>query len=203
MSNLAQIIGRGICILGAMGAAVGGAEPGGVGKTSVDAREMTVSFDAKVNMRDGQVEYLVVHGTGKIHESIFTTTASAKEMHVAALLFAEGVDKPKLKVETISAVWIAEGKTNRVNVGELIIDKKKGRPRSAIQWTYRGSRVVNGVFLAEREGSVIAIMEDQDALIDQAAPDASDDENWEPNAKALPAIGTEVRVELKFAKSGE
>lgn len=171
------------------------------GEARLDAKARTVSFPAKVNMRGGQVEYLVVHETGKIHESILSTAASAKDIHVAALLLAENSDDPKLKLESITVSWIGDGKTNKVNVGEWIIDKKKSRPRKEIQWTYRGSRVVNGVFLAERDGSTIAIMEDRDALIDQAAPDASDDENWEPNAKALPPLGAPVTVELKFAPS--
>ena len=169
------------------------------GEARLDAKARTVSFPAKVNMREGQVEYLVVHHSGKIHESILSTTASAKDIHVAALLLAENADAPKLKLESISVAWIAEGKTNKANVGEWIIDKKKSRPRKDIRWTYRGSRVVNGVFLAERDGSTIAIMEDRDSLIDQAAPDASDDENWEPNAKLIPPLGSPVTVELKFA----
>lgn len=170
------------------------------GEARLNAADRVVSFAAKVNMREGQVEYLAVQETGKIHESILTTTASAKDLHVAALLLAEGQEKPVLKIETISVSWTDDGKTNRVNVGEWIIDKRKARPRKDIRWTYRGSRLVNGVFLAERDGSIIAIMEDQDALADQAAPDASDDENWEPNAKAMPAVGSVVTVELKFAK---
>lgn len=201
MSKRSQKSGRGLWGLVALSLAAGlGASAQTFGEVRLDATNRVVSFPATVNMREGQVEYLLVHETGKIHESILKTAASAKDMHVAALLLAQGDEKPELRVETISVSWMGDGKTNRVNVGEWIVDKKKGRPRKEIAWTYRGSRLVNGVFLAERDGSVIAIMEDRDALIDQAAPDASDDENWEPNGKTIPALGATVRVEMKFAK---
>lgn len=199
MSIRAQFYTWAFAVFAAMSLAA--ADETNFGEGRLNAKDRTVSFPAKVKMREGQVEYLVVHETGKIHESILSTTASAKDIHVAALLLAENANDPKLKLESICVSWIADGKTNRANVGEWIIDKRKSRPREEIQWTYRGSRVVNGVFLAERDGSIIAIMEDRDALIDQAAPDASDDENWEPNAKALPPLGAPVTVELKFAPS--
>ena len=64
--------------------------PLALGSVSVNARARMISFPAVLNMRKGAIEYLAVHETGKVHESIFKTSVSAKEIHAAALLFAAG-----------------------------------------------------------------------------------------------------------------
>jgi hypothetical protein len=166
-----------------------------LGEVRVDAPGRAISFPAQVNQRVGQVEYLLVHETGKVHESIFRTSVGAQEIHTAALLFSTA---EKLKVKVIEISWIEDGKEKNFNAAELILDKKRKRALKETKWAYRGSRLVDGVFLAQRDGSLIAIMEDRDALIDQDTPDAADDENWEAIAEKLPALGTAVRIEIKF-----
>lgn len=175
-----------------------------LGEVRVDAAARAISFPAAVNQRLGAVEYWLVHETGKVHESIFRTSVGAKEIHAAALLFSEtGTNTGsagKLKVKTIEVSWMEDGKEVRFNAAELILDLKKKRAVRETKWAYRGSRLVDGVFLAERDGSLIAIMEDRDALINQDTPDASDDKNWEPIAEKLPGIGTAVTVKMSFEK---
>jgi hypothetical protein len=193
-----------ICFAAPIGAATATNELK-LGQVRVDAAERTISFPAQVNQRIGQVEYLLVHETGKVHESIFKTTVGAQEIHAAALLFspkgAGAADaSPKLKVKQIDVSWMEDGKEKRVNAAELILDKKKKRALRSTKWAYRGSRLVEGVFLAQRDGSLIGIMEDRDALIDQDTPDASDDENWEPIAEKLPGMGAPARIFIVFEK---
>lgn len=157
----------------------------------IDAAARAISFAAEVNMRTGLVEYLVVHETGKTHESIFKTKINAGHIHAAALLFSKD---SKLKVNVID---IAHGaQTN--SAAALILDKDRKKPLGQTKWAYRGSRLVDKVFLAGRDGSIIAIMEDRDALIDQDTPDAANDENWEPVAEKIPPPGTPVTVTIRF-----
>lgn len=175
-----------------------------LGEVQINPSELAISFPVQVNQRTGLVEYLVVHETGKVHESIFKTKVGGQQIHAAALLFAEKADgatnaQPKLK--NIRVGWTQDGAGKRFNAAELILDKKKKHALSETKWAYRGSRLIDGVFLAERDGSLIAIMEDRDALVDQATPDASDDENWEPLTEKLPAVGTQVMVTLIFEKA--
>jgi hypothetical protein len=170
-----------------------------LGDVKIDARGRSISFPAQVNQRTGAVEYLLVHETGKVHESIFKTAVSAKEIHAAALLFST-TNKPPLKVKSMDVSWQADGKEKRLGVADLILDKKKKGPLRETKWAYRGSRVVNGVFLAERDGSLIAIMADRDALVEQDTPDAADDQNWEPVTDRLPPLGTKVTVGIVFAE---
>jgi hypothetical protein len=176
-----------------------------LGEVRVDAAARTIAFAAQVNQREGQVEYLLVHETGKVHESILKTTVGSEAIHAAALLFSEkasgtAAGSPKLKVKQIDVSWIEDGKEKKFNAAELILDKKKKRALGTTKWAYRGSRLVDGVFLAQRDGSMIAIMQDRDALIDQDTPDASDDENWQPVAEKLPGIGAVVEIRITFEK---
>lgn len=173
------------------------------GEVRVDPAARTISFPAQINQRTGPIEYLLVHQTGKVHESILKTAVVAQDIHAAALLFSEKASNTnstlKLKVNAIEVLWREDNKEHKWQAADLIVDKKKKRPLHETKWAYRGSRLVDGIFLAQRDGSLIAIMEDREALIDQDTPDAADDENWEPVAERLPPIGTEAIVTIRFA----
>jgi hypothetical protein len=173
-----------------------------LGKVKVDAKGRMISFPAKVNMREGQVEYLLVHDTGKVHESIFRTDVMAGEIHAAALLFSETTTNSaaKLKVEAIEVWWGKDEGKKKFAAAELILNREKKRALRETKWAYRGSRLIDGVFLAQRDGQLIAIMQDQDALVDQDTPEAVNDENWEPMKDLLPTIGAEVTIAIRFGK---
>lgn len=172
------------------------------GEVRVDPSTRSISFPAQVNQRVGAIEYLLVHETGKVHESIFKTSVSPQQIHAAALLFSEKATNaaPKLKIRTIEVSWTENETPKRFNAAELIFDKKHHRPLGETKWAYRGSRLIDGVFIAQRDGSIVAIMEDRDALIDQDTPDAADDENWEPVSDRVPPLGTPVTVRFVFGK---
>jgi hypothetical protein len=176
-----------------------------MGEVKVDVRARSLSFPAEVNQRSGAIEYLVVHETGKVHESIFRTSVAPKQIHVAALLLSTKdtnsvAPKPLFTEPTIRVSWKENGKEKVVAAEELILDRKKKRALGKTKWAYRGSKLIDGVFLADREGSVIAVMEDRNALIDQATPDAADDENWEPMTEVMPELKTKVTIQIVFGK---
>jgi hypothetical protein len=168
-----------------------------VGEVKVDPRARTVSFPAQVNQRSGAIEYLLVHETGKVHESLFRTSVPPQQIHLGALLLSEkSTNSPALPAPTVSISW----KDKTVSAEELILDLKNKRPLGKTKWAYRGSRIVDGTFLAQRDGSIVAVMEDRDALIDQNTPEASDDKNWEPVTEAMPPVGEKVMIKIRFEK---
>jgi hypothetical protein len=201
--NLSRLWRKTLVAIWTMLALIGHAATNGfnLGEVRVSPSSLAISFPAQVNQRTGLVEYLLVHETGKVHESIFKTKVGGQQIHAAALLFVEKSAtatnaQPKLK--NIQIAWSENGAEKRFSAAELILDKKKKRALGETKWAYRGSRLIDGVFLAQRDGSLIGIMEDRDALIDQATPDASDDENWEPLTDKLPALATPVTITLMF-----
>jgi hypothetical protein len=65
-------------------------------------------------------------------------------------------------------------------------------------WVYNGSRVVEGTFLARRDGSLVAIISDPDALINNPRPGRDDDEIWRVNDKLTPPAGTPVQITIEL-----
>jgi hypothetical protein len=170
-----------------------------IGGVKVDARARAISFPARVNQRAGAIEYFLVHETGKVHESIFKTTIAPRDIHIAALLFSS-TNKPALRVRAIEAAWTDKADSKNYLAAELILNKAKKRAQRETKWAYRGSRLVNGVFLAQRDGSIVSIQEDRDALIDHDTPEAADDENWEPMTELIPPLETPVTMTIRFAE---
>jgi hypothetical protein len=70
-------------------------------------------------------------------------------------------------------------------------------------WIFNGSEVVQGVFRAAREGSIIAIIDDPDALINNPRPGRDDDELWRVNDRVVPPVGTAVRLTIRRARPDE
>ena len=63
-------------------------------------------------------------------------------------------------------------------------------------WIYGGSFVVEGDFVAESSGDIIAIFLSNAAMINFSGEDNQDDEVWSPHATRVPEIGTPVTVIL-------
>src|SRR5690348_6643645 len=62
-----------------------------LGAVRMDKARKTVQFPATVNMTNGLVEYFVVTGTGKLHESVLKTETEPSQIHVAMLFLGAQV----------------------------------------------------------------------------------------------------------------
>lgn len=175
-----------------------------VGLVTVDPQRRQISFPAKVNQRTGLVEYAVVTSKGKVHESVFVTEAAATHIHMAALLLklvaAESQAEPvKLAVEV---EWQLDGSARRGSLDRFIVHTKDygaGRAGSMLQreaWHYAGSVLNDGVLVAETEGSVIALITDDAALIQNPRAGRVDDELHAPNSDLLLEQGCPVVLHL-------
>src|SRR5262245_56314200 len=61
-----------------------------IGDVRLDVKERRLTIPVTVNMVEGLIEYVLVSATGKLHESIFKTTAEPIHIHTAALLLLKG-----------------------------------------------------------------------------------------------------------------
>jgi hypothetical protein len=201
-----------------------------IGLVHLDARKRQIDFPAQVNMREGPIEYFLVHIHGKLHESIFKTEAQPYHIHLAALLLnpAAGDQLPKIaeaankSAEKPSApilkpntnvvekgtlievtVWFSDPAPKIVHAESLVMDMARGRAMREGPWMYNGSRIVEGTFLAQRDGSILAMIADPDSLADNPGPRRDDDDNWQPLAANLPPIGTKVTIQMRFLKKEE
>ena len=189
-----------------------------VGKVTVDKASRTVRIPAVVNMREQVIEYALVTQSGKTHESLFATEASPTDVHVAALLvgLAPGnvLDQtntiwviPELSAVTIAAAWQIEGRTHRHALSELIglAEAEPGvitRVLDPGPWFYNGSRILEGgEFVAQQGGSIVSLIFDPDALVNNPHPDRDNDDIHFPNTPLLPPVGTPVTVEFRPART--
>jgi hypothetical protein len=63
-------------------------------------------------------------------------------------------------------------------------------------WLFTGSMVVDGRFIADLDGSIIATYSDPAAVLNNPLAGRLDDTVYEANADILPAPGTEVTVTI-------
>lgn len=171
-----------------------------IGAVTFDKVSKAIEFDAVVNMTSGTLEYLLVHSSGKVHESLLKTEAEPYHIHLAALLcgLAQPPDKAstnlagvKIKMRSPKdASWInptAEGYT-------WIYHNPSRTNLSSGAWSYSGSRILEGVFAAQRDGSIISLISDPDALISNPRPDRDVDDSWTPHPSNCPPVRTPITL---------
>lgn len=181
-----------------------------VGAVVVDKTTRSARIPAAVNMTGGAVEYALVTETGKCHESLFSTAAAPRDIHLAMLLLGikpamlkqradNGLIVPGPAAVNVRVEWDEGGKLVTHPMAELVLVMPVPSPeaRKANQqapWLYNGSRFTGDGFAASIEGSIIALMADDMALINNAAPDRADDESHTANGQILPKAGTMATI---------
>ncbi|MGD0813601.1 MAG: YdjY domain-containing protein [Verrucomicrobiota bacterium] len=198
-----------------------------LGAVRLDKSRKTVQFPAQVNMNDGVIEYLLVNARGKSYESLLRTDSEPYDIHLAMLLIgAKGAPQtsallnapivpfhvnrpatasnspPALAIQgdcvSIGIAWQSAKGQQQLPAEDCIMNLATKTNASRGPWTYNGSRVVNGNFLAQREGSIVALIDDVDALANNPRPGNDNDQIWQINSNALPPLNTPVEVTFKL-----
>ena len=151
-------------------------------------------------MSRGVIEYFLVHSTGKIHESVFKTDVSALHVHLAMLLLTSTNAAPPLPVNVLVS-W-NDGKSEKtLRAEEFVFNAQAKAPMTRGSWSYTGSRTVDGIFLPERDGSMIAVYEDPDALMNNPRPGRDNDEIWQVATNTTPPVGVPVQIILELDRA--
>lgn len=183
----------------------------------IDKEKRTVTFPAEINMTDGMLEYLIVTEAGKTHESLLSTKIQPYDIQVAMLLLGiepagksdseppEFMNKdylsaaPDLKGVKISLFLAWEG--HRVRAEDLVWNLDKKTAMTQGPWTYNGSEMYSGKFLAQVDGSIAALVRDSSALMNNPRPGNDDNQIWEVYSKATPPAGTAVDVIIELEEN--
>lgn len=191
-----------------------------VGKVSFDKQSRTVTIPARVNTRQSLIEYALVTQSGKVHEALLVTEARPEQVHLACLLLGlvpmefPGEPGQPLKVPAASGVkvevtWDKHGPPARFPLAQLVAlhnGARQGELAGLLaegDWFYNGSKSTPQGFLAQQEGSIISLINDPAALINNPRPDRGNDDIHAPNTKLLPPEGTPVRVVLRLPALAE
>ena len=176
-----------------------------LGLVRLDKQRGSATIPAFVNMKEGIVEYLLVTSGGKTHESVLRTDAEPHHIHVAMLLLgARGAGTNELPADpalrlpgdgvTVEIVWKNGAKERRVRAESLVLDRKRKRAMAKGDWIYTGSRLREDGFAAQADGSIISLITDVDALVNNPRPGREDDDRWLSKGKILPEFNEPVQV---------
>ena len=180
-----------------------------LGKVRFDKKERTVRFPAVVNQAKGPIEYLIVTSYGKIHESLLRTDAEPYHIQLALLLLgAKGAGTNAFpddeahplpgEAVTIEFNWKMRSKETHA-AAEQFIDNVETKSRmSPGNWVYNGSRIFNGAFMAQQDGSIVSVMVDADALINNPRPGRENDKIWLVHTAGLPPLNTPLEVVIRI-----
>jgi hypothetical protein len=189
-----------------------------LGLVRVDAARRCLSFPVAVNQRTGLVEYVVVTATGKTHESVLRTDVEPQHVHLGMLLLgtrpantpffpADPATRPPGTTVRIDLFWNSpEGEVSRP-LEDLVLTTNHWQALDRGPWVYNGSYLSAGVFVAQKEGSIVALQVDPSALINNPRPGRHNDELHFVNAAALPpesaAPGIRIQMEKSVARPNE
>jgi len=192
-----------------------------IGQVEFDKMLRTVSLSARVAIRTQAVEYALVNEKGKAYESLLATEATPSEVHLAFLLlgvsqvplpddFNQAAAVPPTNSLRIEVTWDQNGKPSTNALCDLLslVDEPqppadqpkepRARPMPSRRWLYNGSVFGDFGFAAQREGSIIAVIRDPAALVNNPGEDRDNDRIHFPNTKLLPPEGAPVRVVLRL-----
>jgi hypothetical protein len=186
----------------------------------LDKKNRRISFPAVVNQQQGLIEYLLVNDKGKTHESLFATKVEPHDIHLALLLIGlkdkdpaaqaketappSAIDSAYLQAEPklegapvrIAVSWTQGGKAREIPAEEWILDLQTGHRMTDGPWTYNGSLIQDGVFLADQEDSIVSVITDPTALVNNPRPGYDNDEIWQVRQEVVPPENTPVELNI-------
>jgi hypothetical protein len=201
-------------------------EPGifEVGKVRLDQRHRNITLSAVLNRAQGPMEYFLVTAYGKTHESILKTKAAPYDIHLAMLLLgadgssntnfpgipANGVPGPVVHPSkeaipgnnvAIDVKWTTpEGETHH-SAEDLIYRHDTQTVMEHGSWVYNGSIIIRGRFVAQADGSIISLVTDPVALINNTGPGHDNDMIWTANTNNLPPPNVPVEVTITLEET--
>lgn len=190
-----------------------------MGTIEFNGKTREIRVPAQLNMREGILEFVIVHGDGKIHESLLVTEVPATHLQLVMKLCryrdgegdtfdaffpdeekkGEAGARERGEPVNLRVEWQVGGKTKSVPVGEWIYDRKREAPMLDEPWVYSGSYLIEGDFMAEIDGTLAAIYLSRGAMLNTMTDGSDDDERWLAHGDNTPEVGTEVILILSPA----
>lgn len=102
----------------------------------------------------------------------------------------------------IRLIWKMGAAESECRAEDLVLNGRENAPMTPGDWAYTGSMVIDGTFLAQRDRSIAAIIDDPFALINNPRPGRDNDGIWQVNPAMTPPVGTPVRVVIQLKSPG-
>jgi hypothetical protein len=183
------------------------------GPIDIDQKNREFSFPAVCNQTSGLVEYALVHEDGKTHESLFRSKVSPKLIHASLLLlkekpqpaffkFVEANSSKLMQIPEIEIMveWEHNGSNHKTSINSMVLNQTDNRELSESAFVFTGSRVVEGTYLAEMDGSIIAVYHDNRATLNSRDLNCNSDDVWIANESKMPPKNLSVLVRFQLPK---
>ncbi len=194
-----------------------------LGTIEFNGKTREIRVPTLVNMSEGILEYAVVHGDGKIHESLLVTDVPPSQLQVVMKLcryqdgegdvfdafFPEEEKKgaagarDRGEAVALTVEWEVDGEHKAKPLSDWIFDRKREAAMLDEPWIYSGSYIYEGIFMADADGLLVAIYLTRGALLNTMTEGSDNDERWLAHAEATPEIGTPVTLVLAPVPNAE
>ncbi len=181
-----------------------------IGKVFIDTEKKEIELSGYVNMDSGLVELIACAPFGKVHESIFVWDVVPSHLQISLILlglnYGGGVNVqgdsllPKGDKVDVFISWKKDGKFFDYRAEECAINVVENKPLEKISWIFSGSRVVNGIFMADVEKSLLTTYRDPNTILDNPHSSGTNDAIFIANSQILPAKKTPIKIKLKPVK---
>jgi hypothetical protein len=181
----------------------------------LDPAARTLTLEGLVAIPAGALEFACVAEGGKSHESLFLLTAEPRALNAGLLAlglkpgkagrFAGGKPvSPEGPKVFLYATWVDQGKEVTHRLEDLIIDLRTQKPLGRRGFVYHGSRhQMNSVtgkrfYAADVTRDLVAVWNNQNAILDLDTPEAAWDDAYVANAELMPPKGTPVKLVIRL-----
>ena len=188
-----------------------------VGGIRFNGQTREIRVPTVVNIKQAPIEYMLVHETGKVHESVLRTAIKPSDLQVAMLLChyepgTVGLAHPEAPKDltpikplelknpganrvVVQVEWKEKGETKKAPLSDWMQDINTRKPPPDLQtWIFSGSYVDEDGFAGDREGSFFASYLDRSAMFNSPAKGNWDDAAWISNPALIPDEGTAVTL---------
>jgi len=187
---------------------------------SLDPKNRNVGFDAEVCQREVMLEFLICRTSTKEHESIMKTDALPSHIHAGLLALGltrgkparwsttrEGVSRfgpPQGPELEITLKWTDKNGVKHTDLaGDWLKGVGKGKLPGPKNWIFVGSEMLpDNTYAADINGEVVSVSNFSASLIDvpfkssKDAGEGNEAAEYSANTKAIPPVGTKVRVTI-------
>lgn len=182
-----------------------------IGNITLNSRTNELLMPGKINMDKGIIELLACAPGGKVHESVLVIDVVPYHLQVSLLLlglnYGGGVSFqgdpsiPKGDSVEVFVKWKDKEDNMQFYRGEdLVFNLKDSSVMKKTHWVFTGSKVIDGLFVADAEKSLITTFHDPFTILDNPSPDGAYDDFFIVNEKIVPPKGTKVEVIIKTGK---
>lgn len=179
------------------------------GNAVVDTAARTLSVTGWVNQAGGLIEVFACGPRGKTHESAFVIDVNPFDLENGLLALGLkagepmpgfGVGPPHGDPVDIFVDWTGEDGTARTARGETFVrDIEKDAPLAPGPWTFTGSVVIDGRFMAVSEETFVASFWDPYAIVNNPLASGSNDDILFVDSEAMPRRGTPITMRFSPA----